>query len=146
MSPVHLRNLGIPRNHPEDRPGLFRVGRPGSGSHGHHDRWEDTEGNNIQTAIHLPIECFKMGRTRSILPECMSQRDTLKISYGNHQRMESQQEVQTPGGKGSKDKGESSHYRIYRIKTEPGRAYSDYFRLERSRPTQFSSGFTSFRH
>ncbi|MBW0545902.1 hypothetical protein O181_085617 [Austropuccinia psidii MF-1] len=32
------------------------------------------------------------------------------------------------------------------IKTEPGRAYSDSFRLARSRPTQFSSGFTPFRH
>ncbi|MBW0489110.1 hypothetical protein O181_028825 [Austropuccinia psidii MF-1] len=37
-------------------------------------------------------------RTWSKLPEDMSQRDTLQISYANHQRMESHQEVQTPGG------------------------------------------------
>ncbi|MBW0488599.1 hypothetical protein O181_028314 [Austropuccinia psidii MF-1] len=53
MSPVHLRNLGIPRNQPEDRPVLFRTGIPGSGYHG---GWKDTEGNHTHTAIHLPIQ------------------------------------------------------------------------------------------
>ncbi|MBW0484689.1 hypothetical protein O181_024404 [Austropuccinia psidii MF-1] len=39
-----------------------------------------------------------LSRTWRKLPEYMSQRDTLQISYCNNQRMESQQEVQTPGG------------------------------------------------
>ncbi|MBW0485574.1 hypothetical protein O181_025289 [Austropuccinia psidii MF-1] len=46
-----------------------------------------------------------LGRTGSKFPENLSQRDTLQISYGTHQRMESQQEVQTPGGEGNQDKG-----------------------------------------
>ncbi|MBW0467919.1 hypothetical protein O181_007634 [Austropuccinia psidii MF-1] len=81
-----------------------------------------------------------------MLPEGMSQRDTLKIASGNQQRMESQKAVQTPGGKGSQDKGKSSHYPSYRRKTEPERAYSDSFRLTRSRTTQLISAFTPFRH
>ncbi|MBW0527355.1 hypothetical protein O181_067070 [Austropuccinia psidii MF-1] len=39
-----------------------------------------------------------LGRTWSKLPKDMSQRDTLQKSYGNHQRMDSNQAVQTPGG------------------------------------------------
>ncbi|MBW0502034.1 hypothetical protein O181_041749 [Austropuccinia psidii MF-1] len=37
MSPVHLRNLGIPRNQPEDREGVSRTRRPGRGHLGHID-------------------------------------------------------------------------------------------------------------
>ncbi|MBW0471244.1 hypothetical protein O181_010959 [Austropuccinia psidii MF-1] len=59
------------------------------------------------------------GRTWSKFPEDASQRDTLQISYGNHQRNKSQQEVQTPGGVG--------------------------IQLIRSRLTQLSSAFTPFR-
>ncbi|MBW0461409.1 hypothetical protein O181_001124 [Austropuccinia psidii MF-1] len=75
-----------------------------------------------------------LGRSWSKFPEDMSQRDALQRSYGNHQRMESQQEVQTPGGEGNQDKGKSSHYQSYRKTVEPDRAYSDSFRLTRSRP------------
>ncbi|MBW0474632.1 hypothetical protein O181_014347 [Austropuccinia psidii MF-1] len=53
MSPVHLRNLGIPMNQPEDRPGLFRARRSGSGSH---SGWQDTEGNHTHYSIHLPTQ------------------------------------------------------------------------------------------
>ncbi|MBW0575143.1 hypothetical protein O181_114858 [Austropuccinia psidii MF-1] len=53
---------------------------------------------------------ISLGRTWSKLPEDLSQRDRLQRPYGNHQRLESYQEVQTPGGKGTEDKGESSHY------------------------------------
>ncbi|MBW0524922.1 hypothetical protein O181_064637 [Austropuccinia psidii MF-1] len=42
--------------------------------------------------------------------------------------------------------GESSHYPSYRRKTYPGRAYSDSFRLTRSRHNQLFSGFTPFRN
>ncbi|MBW0557963.1 hypothetical protein O181_097678 [Austropuccinia psidii MF-1] len=44
------------------------------------------------------------------------------------------------------DKGESSHYPSYRRTANQDRAYSDSFRLTRSRPNQFSSGFTPFRN
>ncbi|MBW0549370.1 hypothetical protein O181_089085 [Austropuccinia psidii MF-1] len=87
---------------------------------------------------------IKLGRTWSKFPEDMSQIDNLQESYGNHQRMESQQEVQTPGREGNQDKGKSSHYPSYRRTTEPDRAYYDYFRLTRSRPNQISSGFKPF--
>ncbi|MBW0533221.1 hypothetical protein O181_072936 [Austropuccinia psidii MF-1] len=87
-----------------------------------------------------------LGRTCSKLPEDMSQRDTLQRSYGNHQRMESHQAVQTPGGEGNQDKGESSHYPSYRRTIEPYRAYYYSFRLTRSRTAQLSIGFTPFRH
>ncbi|MBW0495615.1 hypothetical protein O181_035330 [Austropuccinia psidii MF-1] len=86
-----------------------------------------------------------LGRTWRNLPEDMSQRDIIHRSYGDHQRMEYQQAVQTPGEEGNQDKGKSSHYPIYRRTIEPDREYSDSFRLTRSRPTQLSSGFTPFR-
>ncbi|MBW0525136.1 hypothetical protein O181_064851 [Austropuccinia psidii MF-1] len=141
MSPVHLMNLGIPRNQPEDKQRLFRTRRPGSGHHGHHNRWQDTDGNCTHTAINpaiqwepqtrglegygssssapptpqrfLPMEHgqqevpprIKLGRTWRYFPEDISQIDTLQRSYGNNQRMQSQQAVQTPGGEGNQDKG-----------------------------------------
>ncbi|MBW0479392.1 hypothetical protein O181_019107 [Austropuccinia psidii MF-1] len=87
-----------------------------------------------------------LGRTWSKFPEDMSQRDILHRSYCNYQRMESQQAVQTPGGEGNQDKGKSSQYSSFRRTIQPDRAYSDYFRLTRSRPTQLSSVFTPLRH
>ncbi|MBW0505091.1 hypothetical protein O181_044806 [Austropuccinia psidii MF-1] len=182
MSPVHLRNLVIPRNQPEDREGLSRTGRPGRGHLGHSGGWQDIEGNDTHSAIHLQIQqkpqnrgmegygssssappnpqrsipmengkqevqtSIKLGRTWSKFPEKMSQRDILQRTYGNNQRMESHQAVQTPEGEGNQDKGESSHYPSYRRIAEPDRTYSDSFRLTRRRPTQLSSGFTPFRH
>ncbi|MBW0460701.1 hypothetical protein O181_000416 [Austropuccinia psidii MF-1] len=68
----------------------------------------------------------------------MSQSDTLQSPYGNHQRSESQQGFQTPGGEGSQDKGESSHYPIHRRTIEPYIAYSNSFRLKRTKPTRLS--------
>ncbi|MBW0484222.1 hypothetical protein O181_023937 [Austropuccinia psidii MF-1] len=47
-----------------------------------------------------------LGRTWNKLPEDMSQRDRLQRPYGNHQRLESHQEVQTTGGEGKQDNGE----------------------------------------
>ncbi|MBW0573263.1 hypothetical protein O181_112978 [Austropuccinia psidii MF-1] len=87
-----------------------------------------------------------LGRTWSKFPEEVFQRDTLQRPYGNNQRMECQQEVQTPGGEGNRDKGKSSHFPRYRRKDEPDRAYSDSFRLTRSKKTQLPSGCTPFRH
>ncbi|MBW0480589.1 hypothetical protein O181_020304 [Austropuccinia psidii MF-1] len=150
MSPVHLRNLGIPRNQPEDREGLFRTRRPERGDLGNSGGWQDSEGNHTQSAIHLPIQqkpqtrgleeyvssssapptpqrsfpmehektevqpSIPLGRTYSKFPEYICQRDIIQISYGNHQRMESHQAVQTSGGDRNQDKGKSSHYPRYR--------------------------------
>ncbi|MBW0467200.1 hypothetical protein O181_006915 [Austropuccinia psidii MF-1] len=85
-----------------------------------------------------------MGRSWRKFPEYLSKRDILQIPYGNHQRFGFQKAVQTPGGDSKQDKGESSHYSSYRRTADPDRAYSDYFRLTRSRPNQLSSGFTPF--
>ncbi|MBW0460513.1 hypothetical protein O181_000228 [Austropuccinia psidii MF-1] len=74
-----------------------------------------------------------LGRTWSKLPEDMYQRDRLQGPYGNYQRLESHQAVQTPVSEGKQDKGEPSHYPSYRRTAYPDRAYSDFFRLTRSR-------------
>ncbi|MBW0470351.1 hypothetical protein O181_010066 [Austropuccinia psidii MF-1] len=47
---------------------------------------------------------ISLGRTWSKLPKDLSEKDRLKGPYGNHQRLESYQAVQTPGGKGKQDK------------------------------------------
>ncbi|MBW0563663.1 hypothetical protein O181_103378 [Austropuccinia psidii MF-1] len=182
MSPVHRRNHGFQNNQPEDREGLSRTRRPGRGYLGHSGGWQNNEGDNINPAIHTPIQwrpptrglerygssssapptpqgpipmehgqqevqpSISLGRTWSKLPEDLSQRDRLQRPYGNHQRLESYQEVQTPGGKGTEDKGESSHYPSYRRTVNPDRTYSYSFRLTRSRPNQLSSGLTPFRN
>ncbi|MBW0535314.1 hypothetical protein O181_075029 [Austropuccinia psidii MF-1] len=87
-----------------------------------------------------------LGRTWSKFPEDLSQRNRLPITYCNHQRLEFHQAVQTPGGEGKQDKGESSHYPSYQRTANPDRAYSYSFRLTRSRPNQLSSDFTPFRN
>ncbi|MBW0504198.1 hypothetical protein O181_043913 [Austropuccinia psidii MF-1] len=87
-----------------------------------------------------------LGRTWGKFPEDMSQRDRIPRPYGNHQRLESHQAVQILGGDSKQDKGESSHYPSYRRTADPDRAYSDSFRLTRSRPNQLSSIFTPFRN
>ncbi|MBW0481371.1 hypothetical protein O181_021086 [Austropuccinia psidii MF-1] len=56
MSPVHLRNLGIPRQKPEDREGLSRTRIPGKGHLGQSSGWQETEGNQTQSSIHLPVQ------------------------------------------------------------------------------------------
>ncbi|MBW0481992.1 hypothetical protein O181_021707 [Austropuccinia psidii MF-1] len=56
MSPVHLRNLGIPRNQPEDKEGLSRTRRPGGGHLGQSGGWKNIEGNHTHSAIHFPIQ------------------------------------------------------------------------------------------
>ncbi|MBW0574942.1 hypothetical protein O181_114657 [Austropuccinia psidii MF-1] len=89
---------------------------------------------------------MRLGRTWSKFPEDLSQRDRLQRPYDNNQRLEYHQAVQTPGGEGKQDKGESSHYPSYRRTTDPDRAHSDSFRLTRSRPNQLSSGLAQFRN
>ncbi|MBW0467674.1 hypothetical protein O181_007389 [Austropuccinia psidii MF-1] len=56
MSPVHLMNLGIPTNQPEEIQSLFRTRRPGKGHLGHSGGWQETEGNHTHSFIHLTIQ------------------------------------------------------------------------------------------
>ncbi|MBW0517738.1 hypothetical protein O181_057453 [Austropuccinia psidii MF-1] len=51
-----LRNLGIPRDQPKDREGLFRTRRPGGGHLGHSGGWQEIEGNHTHSAIHFAIQ------------------------------------------------------------------------------------------
>ncbi|MBW0487040.1 hypothetical protein O181_026755 [Austropuccinia psidii MF-1] len=156
MSPVHLRDLGFQRNQPVDREGLSRTRRPGRGHLGHSglERYGSSSSAPPTPQRFIPLEHgqeevqpgIPLGRTWSKFPEYMSQRDGLQRPYGNHQRLESHQEVQTPGGEGKNDKGESSHYPHYRRTADPDRQYSHFFRLTRSRPNQLSSGFIPFRN
>ncbi|MBW0545031.1 hypothetical protein O181_084746 [Austropuccinia psidii MF-1] len=87
-----------------------------------------------------------LGRTWGKFPDDMSQRDRFQRPYGNHQRLEPHQTVQTAGGEGKQDKGESSHYPSYRRTADRDRAYSDCFRLTRTSPKQLSSGFKQLRN
>ncbi|MBW0494900.1 hypothetical protein O181_034615 [Austropuccinia psidii MF-1] len=121
MSPVHLSNLGIPRNQPEDRECLSRARRPGGGNLGH-------SGNLEQVSRRYFSKRYPQS------------------PYGNHQRLEPHQEFQTPGGEGNQDKAQLSHYTSYRRTAEPDSCYSDSFRLTSSRPNQLSSGVTPFRN
>ncbi|MBW0472893.1 hypothetical protein O181_012608 [Austropuccinia psidii MF-1] len=63
-----------------------------------------------------------LGRSWTKLPENVSQIDTLQRTCGNHQRVEPHQTIQTPGGEGDQDKGETSHYTSNRRTAEPDRA------------------------
>ncbi|MBW0588874.1 hypothetical protein O181_128589 [Austropuccinia psidii MF-1] len=56
MSPVYLRDLGFQRNQPEDREGLSRIRRPGRGHLGQSGGLQNNEGDNINPAIHTPIQ------------------------------------------------------------------------------------------
>ncbi|MBW0586233.1 hypothetical protein O181_125948 [Austropuccinia psidii MF-1] len=56
MSPVHLRDLGFQRHHPEDREIFSRTRRPGRGHLGHSGGWQDTEGNHTHSVFHFPIQ------------------------------------------------------------------------------------------
>ncbi|MBW0496571.1 hypothetical protein O181_036286 [Austropuccinia psidii MF-1] len=114
MSPVHLRNLGIPRNQPEDREGLFRTRRTGRGHLGHSAPPTPQRSIPIEHGQQEVQPSIKLGITWSKLPEDMFQNNALQRPYGNHQSMESQQAVQTPGKEGNQDKVKSSHYPSYR--------------------------------
>ncbi|MBW0469672.1 hypothetical protein O181_009387 [Austropuccinia psidii MF-1] len=86
-----------------------------------------------------------LGRTWSKFPGDLSQRNRLQRPYGNHQILEYHPEVQTPGGGGKQDKGESSHYPSHKRRADTDREYPDSFRFTRRRPNQLSGGFTPFR-
>ncbi|MBW0517557.1 hypothetical protein O181_057272 [Austropuccinia psidii MF-1] len=126
MSPTYLRDLGFQRNYQRTEKACPEP--------------EDLEKDTLDT-VHGKQEVqpgISLGRTWSKLPEDLPQIDRLQRPYDNHQRLESQQAFQTPGGEGKQDKGESSHYPSYRGTTNPDRAYSDSFKLTRTRPNQLS--------
>ncbi|MBW0542544.1 hypothetical protein O181_082259 [Austropuccinia psidii MF-1] len=104
---------------------------------------EDLEEDTLETVVEPGIS---LGRTGRKFPEALSERDRLQRPYDNHQRLESHNTVQTPGGEGKQDKGETRHSPSYRRTTDPDRAHSDSFRLTRSRTHQLSSGFIPFRN
>ncbi|MBW0470746.1 hypothetical protein O181_010461 [Austropuccinia psidii MF-1] len=146
----------------EDREGLSRARRPGGGHLGHSGGWKDIEGNHTHSAIHFPIQQKPQTREmegygssssappatqRSFSMENGQQEVQPSIPLGRAwSKLAPHQAVQTPGGEGNQDKGESSHYPSYRITAEPDSLYSDSFRLTRSRPNQLSSGLTPLRH
>ncbi|MBW0489169.1 hypothetical protein O181_028884 [Austropuccinia psidii MF-1] len=146
MSPVCPRILGFQRTQPEYREGLSRTRRPGGGHLGHGAPRTSQRSFPIEHGQQEVQPSIPLGRTWSNFLEDISQRDTLQRPYGNHQRLEPHQAVQTPGREGNQDKGESSHYPSYRRTADPDRSYSDSFRLTGSRENQLSSGFTPFRN
>ncbi|MBW0510317.1 hypothetical protein O181_050032 [Austropuccinia psidii MF-1] len=161
MSPAYLRDLGFQRNRPDDREGLSRTRRPGRGHLRHSGGWQKTEGNHTHTAIHISLKqkpqtrgLERYGSSHSAAP---TPQRFISMDYGQQEvqpgislgrswrKLESHQQVQTPGGEGKQEKGESSHCPSYRRRTDPDRAHSDSFRLTRSRLNQISTGFTPFR-
>ncbi|MBW0533180.1 hypothetical protein O181_072895 [Austropuccinia psidii MF-1] len=171
MSPVHLMNQpedreGLSRTRIPGRGHLRNSGgwKNIEGNHTHSSIQQKPQTRGLEeygssssapptSQKYFPIEhgqqevqpSIPLGRTWSKLQEDMSQRDNLQRPYRNHQRLELRQAFQTPIGEGNQDKGESSHYPSYRITAEQDRAYSDSFRLIRSRPNQISYGLTPFR-
>ncbi|MBW0545486.1 hypothetical protein O181_085201 [Austropuccinia psidii MF-1] len=141
MSPVHLRNLGFQRNQPEDREGLSRTRRTGGRHLGHSGGWQEIEGSHTHSDIQIPIQQKPQTRGLEGYGSSSSAPPTPQRPFS----MEHGQQ-ETPGGEGKQDKLESRHYPSYRKTTDPDRAYSDSFRLTRSRPNQLSSGFTPFRN
>ncbi|MBW0577403.1 hypothetical protein O181_117118 [Austropuccinia psidii MF-1] len=112
MSPVHLGNLGVQKNQPEDREGLeedtldtmepqtivLELYGSRSSAPPTPQRFISMEHgqNEVQPGISL-------GRTWNKLPENLAQRDRLQRPHRNHQRLESHQEFQTPEGEGKRD-------------------------------------------
>ncbi|MBW0548645.1 hypothetical protein O181_088360 [Austropuccinia psidii MF-1] len=155
VSPVNLRIPGVQMNKPEDREEIFTARRPGLESHGGLKR--PGSSSSASKTPQRPVQMnngkkevktgFKLGRTWGKIPEDMSQRDIYKGAYGNHQRLESKQEVQTTGREGSHDKGESSYHPRYRAAIDPERAYYDSVRIKRSgEPAKLPSGFKPLRN
>ncbi|MBW0479338.1 hypothetical protein O181_019053 [Austropuccinia psidii MF-1] len=153
MSPVHFRNLGIPRNQPEDRGGFSRTRRPGRGHLGHSGGWKNIEGNHTHSSIHFPIQ--QTPQTRGLEGYVLSS-SAPPTSQRSFPMENGQQSVQPsiplgrtwrklPEDMSQRDTLQRPHGNHQRT-AEPDRAYSDSLRLTRSRPNQLSSGLTPFRH
>ncbi|MBW0495782.1 hypothetical protein O181_035497 [Austropuccinia psidii MF-1] len=120
ISPVHLRELGVPRNQTEESRGPFRSR-------------SSAFGQNAPPTPERPVPMkhgkqeakpgFTPGTTWGKLPEDMSQKYVFQRVYENHHRLESQQGAPTIRREGSQDKGESSHKIGYKREMEPGRIF-----------------------
>ncbi|MBW0531048.1 hypothetical protein O181_070763 [Austropuccinia psidii MF-1] len=159
MSPVHLRNLVIPRNQPRDREALSRIRRPARGHLGHSGGWQEIEGNHTHSAIHLPIQQKPQMRGLEGYGSSSSASPTpqrpLSMDHGEQDVQPSITVGRTwrkfPEDMLQRDRlqdpmVESSYYSSYRRTTDPDRAYSQSFRLTRGRPQQLSSGFKPLRN
>ncbi|MBW0583038.1 hypothetical protein O181_122753, partial [Austropuccinia psidii MF-1] len=51
-----VKDLGFQRNQPEDREAFSRTIRPERGHLGHSSGWQNNEGDNINPAIHTPVQ------------------------------------------------------------------------------------------
>ncbi|MBW0493040.1 hypothetical protein O181_032755 [Austropuccinia psidii MF-1] len=78
MSPVHLRDLVIPRNQPEEKEGLFRYRRSGFGWYG---EWKGTQGDYSHTPVHLLIQQNSNKRTGQTWIKHSSSTKSSKIYY-----------------------------------------------------------------
>ncbi|MBW0470972.1 hypothetical protein O181_010687 [Austropuccinia psidii MF-1] len=143
MSSIKLRNLGFPRNPPEDREGLSRNRRTRGGHLGHSVGWQQIEGTHTHYAICIPIQ--QKPETRG--PEGYGSNSSAPPAPQRPLAMEhgQQEPVQTPGGAKKQDKKESSH--IQDIEEQLTQTvHTDSLRLTWSRPNQLSSIFTPFRN
>ncbi|MBW0519016.1 hypothetical protein O181_058731 [Austropuccinia psidii MF-1] len=151
-SPVYLRDLGFQRNQPEDRDGFSRTRRPGRG----HPRWQNNEGDNVNPAIHTPIQQESQTRGLESYGSSSSAPPTSQIFVSMEH---GQQEVQPgislgrtwhklPEDRSQRDRLQKPYYNHQRYgrTTKPDSAHSDSFRLTRSRPNQPSNGFQPFRN
>ncbi|MBW0462179.1 hypothetical protein O181_001894 [Austropuccinia psidii MF-1] len=173
MSPIYLSNLGIPRNKQDDRedqaldttkdgrtlsyiipklPLTFQFNRDLKP-----EDWKDMDQVLKLHQLLKNLFQWSMDNKRFNLAShweelgadfqkiCLKEiplKDPMVIT----QRMEFQKAVQTPGGKGIQDKGESSHYPRNRTTTEPDRAYFYSFRLTSSKEQRLPSSSTPFRN
>ncbi|MBW0497489.1 hypothetical protein O181_037204 [Austropuccinia psidii MF-1] len=152
MSPVHLTNLGLQRNQPEDREAFSRTRRPGGGHLGHGGGWQDIEGNHTHSAIHFTIHQKPQTRGLEGYGSSSSAPPTPQRPFSmEHGQQEVQPSLPTDQSleqvfRRYVSKRYTSKTLCYRRTADPDRAYSDSFRLTRSRPNQLSSGFTQFRN
>ncbi|MBW0470456.1 hypothetical protein O181_010171 [Austropuccinia psidii MF-1] len=154
MSPVYLRDLGFQRNQPEDREGLSRTRRPGTGHLGHSSGWKNNEGDNINPAIHIPIQWRPQtrGLERHVLSSSAppTPQGSIPMEHGQHEVQPGISLGRTwckfPEDLSQRDRLQGPYGNHQRRTVNPDRAYSDSFRLRRRRPNQLSSVFTPFRN
>ncbi|MBW0480107.1 hypothetical protein O181_019822 [Austropuccinia psidii MF-1] len=130
-----------------DREGLYRTRRPERGHLGHSGRWQDTKGNHNHSSIHLPAQQKPQTRGLEGYESRYSAPPTPQISFPKkHGQQEVQPSITLSRNWSKFPEDISQRYILQRPYAEPDRAYSDLFRITRSRPTQLSSGFTPFKH
>ncbi|MBW0491576.1 hypothetical protein O181_031291 [Austropuccinia psidii MF-1] len=151
MSPVHLSNLGVTRNQPEDKEGFPRARTPGRGP------LETTVDSKKLREI-IPTLSLTFQFNRNIKPEDwkdMDQvlqlhqllKDLFQWSMENKRFNLESHWAELEASCQKRCLKEIGFRELMVItKAGPDREYSDSFRLIRSRPNQLSSGFTPFRN